>query len=377
MITVLLEKIITILEGWIQSFTSHAQHVEDKLNSLDQTASDIETNTEPISDIADNTGAVVTPIQNIKSNTDSIKQSSQTSANNTTAILNNISTLSTNTGRAAAFAEDCANNTLDIKDKVTTIASDTTQLRADTSELNDMSDKIYEALKWSLVNIDTTETDSGFEAVVFETDRSEELEQLIISLSYTQSGTGEPSPSNPRTINPVNSVTTVFNGVSDTIAIPNPPNKVALGYIDYKNSQLVITKKLFSLGSMGWSASSTPNCFMSGLLSGVPTSGTYDVISDIYTYDSRTLTAMDMYSIKLTNGRLYTKDDRFSDGPSYKTGVTGSYCICDLETPETYSITLPTYTTIKGNNSFTATYNGNIDITYVESVKLYLDKQDN
>ena len=91
MITVLLEKIITILEGWIQSFTSHTQHVEDKLYSLDQTASDIKTNTDPISDIKDNTGAVITPIQNIKANTDSIATSSQTSANNTTAILNNVS----------------------------------------------------------------------------------------------------------------------------------------------------------------------------------------------------------------------------------------------------------------------------------------------
>ena len=183
MITILLEKIITILEGWIQSFTSHAQHVEDKLDSLDQTASDIETNTEPISDIADNTGAVVTPIQNIKSNTDSIATSSQTSANNTTAILNNVGTLSTNTGRAAAFAEDCANNTLDIKDKVTTIASDTTQIRANTATLEEIKDY----LQWYfLTNIVTEESEGSI--CSFDTDLEDYLQNLKVSIPADLTG---------------------------------------------------------------------------------------------------------------------------------------------------------------------------------------------
>ena len=183
MITVLLEKIITILEGWIQSFTSHAQHVEDKLDSLDQTASDIKTNTDPISDIADNTGAVITPIQNIKTNTDSIATSSQTSANNTTAILNNVGTLSTNTGRAAAFAEDCANNTLDIKDKVTTIASDTTQIRANTAAIEDIKD----LMQYYFINTIVTEDSEGVIAN-FDTDLEDYLQALKVTIPADPTG---------------------------------------------------------------------------------------------------------------------------------------------------------------------------------------------
>lgn len=187
MITVLLEKIITILEGWIQSFTSHAQHVEDKLDSLDQTASDIKTNTDPISDIADNTGAVVTPIQNIKSNTDSIKQSSQTSANNTTAILNNVSTLSTNTGRAAAFAEDCANNTLDIKDKITTIASDTTQIRADNANIAADVSSINQAIGYYVANTLVTEDSEGA-LCNFDTDLEDYLQKAVVTIPADPTG---------------------------------------------------------------------------------------------------------------------------------------------------------------------------------------------
>ena len=183
MITILLEKIITILEGWLQSFTSHAQHVEDKLDSLDQTASDIKTNTEPISDIKDNTGAVITPIQNIKTNTDSIATSSQTSANNTTAILNNVSTLSTNTGRAAAFAEDCANNTLNILDKVTTIASDTTQIRANTAAIEDIKD----LMQYYFINTIVTEDSEG-DICNFDTDLEDYLQKAVVTIPADPTG---------------------------------------------------------------------------------------------------------------------------------------------------------------------------------------------
>ena len=244
MLNQLIETIIQILTGWLNKFDSHAQHVEDKLDSLDQTASDIETNTEPISDIADNTGAVVTPIQNIKSNTDSIKQSSQTSANNTTAILNNISTLSTNTGRAAAFAQDCANNTLEIKDKITTIASDTTQLRADTAELNDMSDNIYEAIKWSLADKYIDETESGASPMSFDTDIADDLKSLKIGIIGSQSGSGDPSPSNVRPISGFSDVNITVNGNNVTIALGQTIFK---GVLDVISGILTITNYYFEV----------------------------------------------------------------------------------------------------------------------------------
>ena len=183
MLNQLLETIIQILTSWVSKFDSHAQHVEDKLDSLDQTASDIKTNTEPISDIKDNTGAVITPIQNIKTNTDSIATSSQTSANNTTAILNNVSTLSTNTGRAAAFAEDCANNTLDILDKVTTIASDTTQIRANTAAIEDIKD----LMQYYFINTIVTEDSEGVIAN-FDTDLEDYLQSCNVTIPADPTG---------------------------------------------------------------------------------------------------------------------------------------------------------------------------------------------
>ena len=381
MITILLEKIITILEGWIQSFASHAQHVEDKLDSLDQTASDIETNTEPISDIADNTGAVVTPIQNIKSNTDSIKQSSQTSANNTTAILNNISTLSTNTGRAAAFAEDCANNTLEIKDKITTIASDTTQLRADTSELNDMSDKIYEAIKWSLSDKYIDETESGPSPMSFDTDIADDLIKLNAGIVSTQSGSGIPSYNNVRSINGYTDQNIILNGNA---------NLISLGQTVYSGVMNVITgvltidriMKVFDGSSDEiWNEYPTANgFFVSGLNDHVtenygegkcnmlPTSKSVGTLGVIYGINSKYIFTAQVKSewnvSNVSDLRTFLSSNNLEI--EYK-----------LATPIEVQLTAQQIAAVKGVNTITSDTNGDIEVTYKESIKHYLDKQDN
>lgn len=382
MITVLLEKIITILEGWIQSFTSHAQHVEDKLDSLDQTASDIETNTEPISDIKDNTGAVITPIQNIKTNTDSIKQSSQTSANNTTAILNNVSTLSTNTGRTAAFAEDCANNTLDIKDKVTTIASDTTQLRADTAELNDMSDKIYEAIKWSLADKYIDETESGPSPLSFNTDKAAALNDLILDIHFTQSGTGTPSPYNKRPITGLSTLNLNVNGNN---------NSISLGTTSYVSSLNVKTGVFKDTGYL-WILDNTVQCTVSSQSDDVvvfaaplPNNHIPTPLDNIFTSNE--------FSIDIPGGNagravLQTSHLYFviakSELQSYDQAGARLWLndnpaqfVFKVAPTESTLSSMPSISAIEGNNIITCDCNDDITVTYTESIKHYLDKQDN
>ena len=384
MLNQLLETIIQILTGWVDKFTSHAQHVEDKLDSLDQTASDIETNTEPISDIKDNTGAVITPIQNIKSNTDSIATSSQTSANNTTAILNNISTLSTNTGRAAAYAQDCANNTLDIKSKVTTIASDTTQLRADSAELNDMSDKIYEAIKWSLVDKVITETVEGTDTVSFDTDLTNDLVSLEVDINATQSGTGEPSPDNVRPITGVTDKSITVNSNNITIALGQT---VYGGVIDVVRGKLRVTHQKVTLNGdtpesdlsvtvsegftqIGWTPYRTigkgTEVFKSNIFEDVLS--TYKGLYKIW--NNRHLTTPVPRIFMGLPNTVTTKTEAAAWFANNPTEV-----IYELAEPIEVQLTPSQIATIKGINTIST--DGPIKATYEESIKHYLDKQDN
>ena len=187
MITILLEQIIQLLTGWIEKFNNHAEAVENSLDTLNDTAADIETNTDPIPEIRDNTGAVITPINNIKTNTDTIATNTTTTASNTTVIKNNINTIATNTGSAAAFAEDCATNTLDIKDKVTTIASDTTNIRATDTNIYGAVNDIKDLMQYYfLTNIVTEEVEGDI--CNFDTDLEDYLQKAVVTIPADLTG---------------------------------------------------------------------------------------------------------------------------------------------------------------------------------------------
>lgn len=381
MLNQLLETIIQILLGWVDKFNSHAQHVEDKLDSLDQTASDIETNTEPISDIKDNTGAVITPIQNIKSNTDSIATSSQTSANNTTAILNNVSTLSTNTGRAAAFAEDCANNTLEIKDKITTIASDTTQLRADSAELNDMSDKIYEAIKWTLVDKYVNETESGPSPMSFDTDIVDDLISCNVGLVAQQSGSGDPSISNPRAISGYSSIGLVFNGSSATIALGDTYYNGVLDVVSGKLTVKSQLKRIDTATAIYTTATSGNGLRVSNFMP--ITSRLVNGICNMAIIANTTAQIVGRIALGIDNRNLYWFGILdllgFTTLPEMQTWLNNNdvYVLFDLATPIEVNLTPSQLTTVEGVNTIISDTNGDIEVTYKESIKHYLDKQDN
>ena len=200
MVTILLEQILELLKGWLSSFTTWAEGVATNLGLIEEATEYIDDIYDDTTAIRTDTGNIATSNQIIVSNTQGINNRLQSIDPNVTAIKNNVGTISTNTGIAAAFSEDIATNTMNTLDKVTTIASDTTQLRADNAVVKSDLDKIYDALKWSLVGIDTTETEEGIGSVSFNTDKTDPLNQFDIAFTAVQSGSGDPSPDNVRPI---------------------------------------------------------------------------------------------------------------------------------------------------------------------------------
>ena len=181
MVTILLEQILELLKGWLSSFTTWAENVATTLGLIEEQTEYIDDIYDDTEAIKTDTGNIATSNQLIVSNTQGINNRLQSIDPNVTAIKNNVGTISTNTGIAAAFSEDIATNTMNTLDKITTIASDTTQLRADNAVVKSDLDKIYDALKWSLVGIDTTETEEGIGSVSFDTDKTELLNQFDIA----------------------------------------------------------------------------------------------------------------------------------------------------------------------------------------------------
>ena len=381
MITILLEQIIQLLQGWISAFSDHAQHVEDKLDSIDSTASDIKDNTDSLPDIEDNTAAVITPINNIKTNTDSIASSNTAIANNTTAISNQGSAISTNVGRAAAYAEDCANNSLNILDKVTTIASDTTQIRTDTGNMSLEQSKIYDAVKWLLADKEIEETESADNSVTFDTDMTEDLVDLTVGLVATQSGTGTPTPDN---IRPIVGYSTMGLTVNENAVSISLGNTYYGGILDVTTGILTITWGYIpDLSTQSWQfQTGTTTTFRSVIPNIVspttPQERIKGLMCSAYSISTNySLTNVDNLGMIRASSYVLIRNDSYTTVESFKLSLSGISFAYELATPVIVSLTPQQIATIKGVNTITTDTNGEIVVTYKESIKHYLDKQDN
>ena len=115
-------------------------------NKIDVTNSKLDTANGYLSDIKTNTGAVITPVNNIKINTDAIKTADEISAAKLTSIDDIMNTVSANVGACAAYTEDTATDVHEIAERLQLISSDTTQMRADDQTIIAILNQIYDKL---------------------------------------------------------------------------------------------------------------------------------------------------------------------------------------------------------------------------------------
>lgn len=127
---------IDIKEGHISDVLDLIKPVIDSINLKIDAANSY------LADIKTNTGAVITPINNIKLNTDTLVANSNYMKNDLHVIANFIDDISDHTGDSAAFAEAIATNTLNTYNKVVTIASDTTDMRTNMLLIVDLLQQI-------------------------------------------------------------------------------------------------------------------------------------------------------------------------------------------------------------------------------------------
>lgn len=181
MVTILLQTIIELLTGWKDSFFTWANDIGDKIAAIKTNTDslpDIKSNTD---DIKDNTAAVITPISNINTNVSAIAPDVAAIKTDTAVIKNNANAIMTSAGQTAAYAEDIADNTLDCSNRLVTIGSDTTQIRADSGSIATDLTEIKTALNYYLYNTIVTEDTEGAIAN-FDTDLKDYLQEAKVTI---------------------------------------------------------------------------------------------------------------------------------------------------------------------------------------------------
>lgn len=187
MVTILLQQILDLLTGWLESFTTWANDMGDKVAAIKTNTDNIPGIKADTADIKDNTAAVITPIGAINSNVSAIASDVGSIKADTTVIKNNAGSIATSSGLTAAYTEDIADNTLDCKNRLVTIGSDTTQIRTDSDSIAADVTEIKNTLGLYLYNTIVTEDSEGSIAN-FDTDLKDYLQEAKVIIPADLTG---------------------------------------------------------------------------------------------------------------------------------------------------------------------------------------------
>lgn len=194
---------------------------------------------------------------------------------------------------------------------------------------------------------------------------------LSTAINPAQSGSGDPSPTNVRSISGfsaanivVSPTTTAGDGTTYTVSFGSA-GTVYGGTLDVVNGTLTVDKTYIPVkGAAAWAISSQ-NFFYAKISAKAP--GTENVISDIYTTKSRASweTGDDfVISGNSSTGQIYIRDSRFTTQADFRANADGNMCF-ELATPQTYTLTPTEVQLLLGANNVWSDTNGDVTLTYL------------
>lgn len=380
MITILLQKILDLLEAHFPGVIT----LLSKLNLIEEDTEEMRANVDSMKTTLEDVDAQATAaagsLNQINTTATSINGNVAAIKNNSEAIKNNVMSMSTNIGNISAYSQATANNTLDIDEKITSIASDTTDIRTSNNDIALENSKIYDAIKWLLSDKDISEDASGMNSVSFDTDYADPLEALTVGIIATQSGSGDPSPDNVRPISGYSNMTLVVNGQNVVIALGQT---VYGGILDVVSGILKITYAKANITSSN--ASTYGGLSSNGVRFTSALNASYrfaNAICNMAQIAKNTLYTPGVMAVGIDNNQIYWFSIidilGLSDLQAFKDWLDlhPVDVIYELATPLEVQLTPEQITTLKGLNTISTDTNGEINVTYKESIKNYLDKRD-
>jgi len=195
------------------------------------------------------------------------------------------------------------------------------------------------------------------------------LKSHSVAVVGTQSGSGTPSPSNPRALNGWSAITITANSVPTVISIGST---IYGGNYDAVSGVLTVTHKGVDLGSLIWTYQSQYSRFISNVISDisdVPNVRTMDIMCSCYQTikDGRPLAQVPDYSIYNSGSskQLSIHDSRYTDGTDLATALSGQYATYLIRPTQTIQLPPVRVETLGGvNNVFADT--GDTEISYIK-----------
>ena len=212
--------------------------------------------------------------------------------------------------------------------------------------------------------LDTIGTASGAIAT-FETDKAENLVNLEVAITATQSGSGTPSPSNPRPINGFSACNLSVNGTTETIPFGQT---VYGGRLNVGSGVLTVTHKIWATdGSETWNDGDNGDYYTTSHYSFDSMIGSSNGLSNYFTYNwsFSQINGCMAYNnrIQLTKTSYASIADMVADFAN-----TPLQIVYPLATPTTIQLDSKQIQAIIGTNNIYADTGDIIDLKFVLSV---------
>lgn len=190
------------------------------------------------------------------------------------------------------------------------------------------------------------------------------LKSHVVQLTATQSGSGTPSPSNPRPISGWNGQNIYHSGAdtsNPTVYYVAFGSTIYGGQRDARTGVLTVTHLGVDLGALTWTKES--NHFYSNVLSDAKyppnNSNVAEIMCETYQviFEANVVSEAFDYSIGMSRtGRIYIYDSSLSSGDAtaFTTAVTGIKLVYKLATPTTIQLPPCPIETLLGENNIWA-----------------------
>ena len=197
---------------------------------------------------------------------------------------------------------------------------------------------------------------------------------LFMTIEATQSGSGDPSPTNVRPISGISTASVQTTDGTDTnTATITLGQTVYGGSVNFKTGEVIVTHGFTTVSDLNWTTSVLQGVTrmvsdeIENMKHGSNNAYIANAICSIYTVTAVNFLYTTTYDKKFgvdSYGSIFVLDIAYTDATAFKTAMSGVQLCYELATPLTLTLTPAELELLKGDNTISG--NGaNISISYI------------
>lgn len=190
----------------------------------------------------------------------------------------------------------------------------------------------------------------------------------VVTFNPIQTGSGTPSPSNPR---PISAYGDIQVGVNGNITYIDIDGAKYGGVLDLSTGVLTVKYASIDMGNLTWQQAGMTNRFFANVSYIKIPSSNYTV-ANIYCAIFETLSYNDIFTPgvnnvmgQYTSPNVSVVTNDYTDAAAFKTGVTGQLLVFELATYQTVQLTPAQIALAQGTNTVTVNGNSTISFGYI------------